>query len=110
MIKEILSKFNLNYEDLNTAEKETLEQWSKVSQKELKVEDIKNFVSSMANSLTKELVNYDTPQSFTALLFRKKRRKHIEARLKNLLLLKEFIESPERAKKVIEQMLNNIKK
>ena len=110
MIKEILAQFNLNYEDLNTAEKETLKQWAEISTKELKVDDIKNFVNAMKDSLTKELVGYDTPKSFTELLFRKKRKIHIEARLKNLLLLKEFIESPERAKKIVEEMIKNVKK
>lgn len=110
-MNEILKKFGLNYEDLNAVEKQTLEDMSKrFSVAELTLEDVKQAIASMIESLEKELVGYDTPATLPAIFFRKKRRMHIEARLHNLLLLRDFMLSPEKARKVVEDMLKNVKK
>lgn len=110
MIKELLNKYGLNYEDLNVAEKQTLEEMAgRFQVEELKIDDVRSAVNTMIESLTKELVNYDTPSTIPAIFFRKKKRVHIEARLHNLLLLRDFMLSPERARKVVENMLANIK-
>ncbi len=111
MFKEILNKYGLKYEDLNAAEKQTLEEMSKTYQvKDLTVVDIREAIDAMIESLTKELVSYETPAGLIAFLFRKKRRIHVEARLHNYLMLRELLAGPERARKAVERMLQNIKK
>ena len=110
MFQEILKKFGLNYEQLNSAEKDTLEQMvENYTASELKVSDIRSAVDAMIESLTKELVSYGTPKTLMELFFRKKRRIHVEARLSNMLLIKDLLASPERARQALEKAIKNLK-
>jgi uncharacterized protein YoxC len=100
MIDEILSKLNLKYEDLNVAEKETLNQWLDVlASKKLSIEDVKNYVRQMISSVEQELakIEHNSKQD----LF-------LKARIRNYILLEGFLESPEKAKKALENMLSRL--
>lgn len=111
MIWQLLEKLGLKYEDLNSAERDTFQRISeKYSIKELKVEDLKEYIGQMVDALTKELVGYETPKSFVEMVTWRKRKVHLEARLKNALMFQDFLTSPDRAKKMVEQMLENLKK
>lgn len=110
MITELLEKYNLKYEDLNTAEKQYLEDLEKnFTVKELTVADIQRFINGSIDALTNELVSYNVPDNFVKYFFTKKRRIHVEARLKNLMMMRDFISSPAKAKETVERMLKTLK-
>jgi hypothetical protein len=100
MLDEILKRYNLKLEDLNAQERETLLTWAqKLQTKALTLEDVRDYVSRMAESIEREF-DYDTPKEKDLML---------KARLKNYILLRDFLLSPERARKIIEEALKNIK-
>jgi len=101
-ITELLNKYNLKYEDLNVAEKETLENWLRaISNTELTVEAIKEYIEKMIDGVETELAEVDLPRNKDLFL---------KARLRNYLLLKSFLEGPEKARKALEKQLSSIKK
>lgn len=101
MISNLLEKFGLKHEELNVAERETLDNWLKVlSEKQLTVEGVKEYIRKMIDGVEMELVGSDIPK--TKDLF-------LKARLRNYLLLAAFLESPDKAKKALENQLKNIK-
>lgn|SRR3990167_3633320 len=100
MIDDLLSKLGLKYENLNVAEKETLNQWlDLLSSKNLTVDDIKLYIRQMIYSVEQELteVKHDSKQD----LF-------LKARLRNYFLLEAFLETPEKAKRALESMLSRM--
>jgi len=102
MIDGILKKFGLKYEDLNEAEKETLRSWlENLSKQEITVEKIKEYIRNMLSGVEKELAQDNLPKTKDIFL---------KARMRNYLLLLDFLTSPEKAKKVVEEQLKNIKK
>jgi hypothetical protein len=101
MFDKLLSKFGVQYEDLNTLEKETLTKWlENLSTKQLTVDSIKEHVTELIIAVEKELSAYDLPKEKDLFL---------KARLKNYLLLQDFLTSPDKAQKHIEESLKNIK-
>lgn len=109
MFEDILHKVGVKKEDLTSAELSTLQQWQEaLAQNQLTVPSIANYVDSMVASIERELFDYETPASFVALLFRRKRRRSLEARLMNYILLRDFLKSPEKAKRFIEAQLKNL--
>lgn len=102
MIDEILKKFSLKYEDLNQAEKDTLNVWiSSLQNKQLTPEKIKDYIVTMRYSVEQELVKTD---------INSKQDLFLKARLKNYMLLEALLTSPGRAKEQLEQALSSIKK
>ena len=100
-ISDILKKFHLSYEDLNAAEKETLNNWlNKLNKTEIKPEDVKNYIREMISGVETELTEAD---------YHSKKDIFLKARLKNYLLLEAFLESPEKARKALEKQLANLK-
>ena len=82
------------YDKLNSAERETYKQHLKVIEgKTISVGDIKNFVRLMITNIEKVLVDTkeNSPES-----------KNLKARLKNFLMLEQYLFSPERAKEALE--------
>ena len=111
MTLELLEKMGLKWEDLNTAEKQYLEDLERSYQvKELTLADITKFVNGSIDGIVNELVAYKEPESMVKWLFRRKRRIHLEARLKNLLMLREFISAPAKAREVLQKMMKNREK
>lgn len=107
--EEILNKFGLKYEDLNTVEKETYNSMiSGIKQSSLNSEKLKEYVSRMRYAVEEELVN--EPEHIRIFIFKFENRKQIylKARLRNYMLLEAFLESPKRAKEALERALAGI--
>jgi len=102
MLQSLLDKFGVKYEDLTTAEKETLKQWTQaLSQKELTLTDVKDYVRTLIEGVERELANYNLEKNQDLFL---------KARLKNYLMISDFLTGPEKAHKYIEQSLQNLTK
>lgn len=99
-IDSILERFNLKYDDLNTAEQETLEMWTRsLSSNQISVEIIKKYIDSMKTAVEEELasVSHNNKQDI-----------FLKARLRNYILLRSFLETPDKAKESLEKMLSGI--
>lgn len=100
-IDEFLSKIGVPYEKLEEEERKTLLEWLKnLSERRLSPEDIKTNVRKMADGVANELCKSALPRKEDIFL---------KARLKNYLLLLDFLNAPEEAKKSLERYLKNIK-
>jgi hypothetical protein len=97
MIDQILEKVGLKYEDLNTAERETLGTWMEaLSRNKLTLEGVKTYVSSMRDSVEQELTKTDLNSKQDLLL---------KARLRNYMLLEAFLSTPEKAQQALERSM-----
>ena len=98
---ELLENRGIKYETLTTAEKDTLQQWTtSLASKELTLQDIKDHIRALIEAVERELANYNLDK--TQDLF-------LKARLKNYLMISDFLTGPDKAKKYIEQTLENLK-
>lgn len=111
MIEELLAKYGLTYEDLDTpghsGEKEYLFKLeADLKKNALTVEGIRDYISSLREGVERELV--DEPELKYIFI---PNRKHLmlKARLKNYLLLELFLSTPEKLKAEIERNLQAIK-
>lgn len=110
MLNQLLSKYNLKYEDLNPAERETLNNWmSTLSSRQLSVQDIKDYVAQLISAVEREMAEIKETTSLWTFLFGWKKDFYAKARLKNYLMLQDFLTSSDRAQKYIEQSIKNIK-
>lgn len=101
-ISDLLAKYNLKYEDLNSAEQETLKGWlEELASREITLDDVKNYIHEMITGVETELSEYDLNWKKDIFL---------KSRLRNYLLLLAFLESPEKAKQALEKQIKNIKK
>jgi hypothetical protein len=101
-VDTVLEKYNLKYEDLNVAERETLNSWLKaLSERKITLESVKEYIAAMRDGVEQELikVGYESKQD----LF-------LKARLRNYMLLEAFLLTPEKAKKALEQAMSGLKK
>lgn len=100
VIDELLKKFGLKYEDLNSAEVETLNSWlSSLGQGSLSVERVREYISAMREAVETELTKTEHDNKQCTLL---------KARLRNYMLLDAFLTSPEKAKKHLEAAISGI--
>ena len=101
MLQALLDKFNVKYENLTTAEKETLNQWLQaLSKSELTLNSVKEYIRALIEGVERELANYNLNKNQDLFL---------KARLKNYLMISDFLTGPDKAKKYIEQSLQNLK-
>jgi hypothetical protein len=103
---EILQKFGLKFEDLSSAERDTLNQWiQSLGKNTLSVEMIRGYISNMKASVEDELTKTD---------LKTKQDIYLKARLRNYMLLEAFLSTPTKAKEAMEQalagMVGNVKK
>jgi hypothetical protein len=106
----LLDNFGIEYDQLNPAEKETLQEWQKALEKnQITLKDVKGYVSNLIEAVQKELADIREATSFWTYLFGWKKDFYIKARLKNYLMLHDFLTGPEKARKYIEQSLSQIK-
>ena len=111
LTSEIEEKFKLKIEDLNAAEKETYFKMLEVVQNsQMSPEKLKEYISSMREAVTKELI--DEPEFNYILIFKIPNRRQIllKARLKNYMLLESFLDSPIKAQEALEGMIGNLSK
>lgn len=102
IIDTVLEKFNLDYEDLNASERETLNKWlEQLSSRKLSIEDVKEYLKQMIFAVQNELTDVKHGRNKDMFL---------KARLKNYMLLDAFLDGPEKAKKRLEAHLSQITK
>lgn len=107
MLDQLLQRLGLKYEDLSAVEKETLNNWLQVLNKnELSVDKIREYVGTMRESVETELSNHRS--GFIKRLWDGDRDTILKARLRNYMLLDAFLSSPEKAKKQIEKTMAGI--
>jgi hypothetical protein len=100
MLNEILQKFGLQYEDLNGAERGTLNSWmTALQQNELTVNTIKLYIGAMRDAVEAEITTTENNSKKDLLL---------KARLRNYMLLEAFLSTPEKAKKALERAVAGI--
>lgn len=109
MPQSILEKLNINFDDLNQAERDTYLQWQQsLANKTLSVGNVKDYVLQMAEGVQAELVGFTEPKSVWEFIFRKRKALYLTARLRNYMLLASFLTGPEKAQKALERSLSNI--
>jgi len=97
ILDNILETTGLKYEDLNKAERETLDGWMEaLSKNQLTVERVREHISAMKDAVERELCK--SKLSHKNDLF-------LKARLRNYMLLEAFLSTPERAKQQLEGAL-----
>src|SRR4051812_19783963 len=110
MLSNLLEKHGIKYEDLNAVEKETLSKWQEVLLKnELNLPAVKDYIGQLIEAVERELADVKESTSLWSFLFRKKDI-FLKARLKNYLMIQDFLSGPDKARKYIEQSLQNINK
>jgi hypothetical protein len=70
---------------------------------------VKNYVGDLIRGVERSLVDLEEPKTIWSIFFQKKRDLHRRARLKNYLMLQDFLTGPDKAKKWIEQQISTIK-
>jgi hypothetical protein len=108
-LSQLLEQHGLEFKDLNSQERETLEKWSKAWQRqEITPEKIAEMLAMLIEGVQKELADVKESTSFFSWLFNRKKDIFLKARLKNYLMLRDFVTGPEKARKFIEENLKNI--
>lgn len=105
----IEEKLGLKIEKLRADEKQTyFSMLDAVKQAEMTPEKLKDYIVSMREAVTKELVN--EPEFNYIFIFKVPNRRQIllKARLQNYMLLEAFLSTPEKAKAQLEEMISNI--
>lgn len=96
----LLKKHGLKYEDLNAAERETYTSMvASLQQNVLTVEAIRAYIDNMIHSVEDELSRFDLGSKQDIFL---------KARLRNYMLLRAVLQSPEKAKKQLELALKGM--
>ena len=104
MFDDLLKQAGIDPKSMNEEEIKVMEGWAEMySAKTLTLSDIKDFVSNIIEAVERELSGVKPPDNFVSLLFRKRRETHLKARLYNLIVLRDFINQP-------DKMLASLKK
>lgn len=91
MLLEVLKKLGINYENLEEWEKQSFDEYEKrLATKEIKLDDVKDFVSFQISTLQSQLLSYDNSKDKDLFL---------KACLRNMMILSAFIGSSENQKK-----------
>ena len=96
-LDKILEEQGLQYEDLDAAERETYRK-ANFNLKILSIGDVKNYVSYMKDSVA--LLLADTPWEEELKIV------HLQARLKNYVLLEAFLTRPEKAEEAFRKQMD----
>jgi len=99
-ITEILTKLNLNFEDLNASEKETYQNWEETLRgKEITIDVLKEFIKSQIEIIIDNIAVPNISKNEEDIL---------KAQVRNYKTLLAFINYPERSKAFLENHLNNL--
>jgi len=104
---ELAKLFNIDtngvkYEDMSVDEKETFRQMlDTVQKRSLTLDDFKEYIHMLRDSVENEIVKYDNAPEKDLLL---------KGRLKNYMTLESFLTAPDKAKKQLEKALRNVAK
>ncbi len=100
MIDEILQRIGLKYEDLTSAERDTLSGWMEaLDSNQLTLDRVRVFVHQLRDHVEQEVVTVDNGSKQDIFL---------KARLRNLMLIEAFMTSPEQAKAALERAIAGI--
>lgn len=105
-IDALLERADLKYEDLNAIERKTFNDMvEKVSKTEINNETLKEYISTMKESVERELA--DEPEHVRVWIFAFRNDKNIllKARIRNYMLLEAFLESPKKAKEALDRAI-----
>jgi len=124
IVDEILTKVGIEFEDLNSAERETLLQWTQVlDSNQLDVDSIRRFIHSLKTSVQTELesLRSETPRSWMSIMalfipfyglikkwYQDEHRLFLEARLRNYMLIESFLIGPKKAKESLDRAIAGI--
>jgi len=100
MLDELLEKVGLKFEDLNSAERDTLFSWHEALTKNaLTLEGVRQYILAMKESVESELTvsRVDSKQDLL-----------LKARLRNYMLLDAFLSTPEKATKALERAISGM--
>jgi hypothetical protein len=110
MLSNLLDKYGIKYDDMNALERETFDSWSKsLASKQLTLTDVETHVKSLIEAVNKDLADLKESTSFWTYLYQWKRDTYLKARLRNYMMLYDFLTAPAKARQFIEQSLQNIK-
>lgn len=107
---KILDKLGLKYDDLNVAERETLNQWLEtISKTQLTLEKVKAYVAAMRSSVAQEISK--EPTFIRIFIFKVENPQliRLQARLRNYIMLEDFLTAPDRARAAIDELANRVK-
>jgi hypothetical protein len=108
---EQLEQKGIRYDQLNAAEKETFNQWQKsLTEKQITLENVKDYVGKLIEAVERELTELKETTSLWTFLFSWKKDYYLKARLRNYLMIHDYLSGPEKARKYIEQSISNINK
>lgn len=99
-LDKLLEKVGLTYEELTSAERDTLGTWMEsLSKSKISISSVKDYISSMRDAVELELTKTDLNSKQDLLL---------KARLKNYMLLEAFLTTPEKAKEALERAISGM--
>jgi hypothetical protein len=102
VLEEIKSRLGLSFEDLKSAERDTLMGWlNALDKQQVTPESILSYVSRLRQIVDTELATHKLSA---------KEDLYLKARLKNYILLEAFLRGPAEAKKAIEMYVKRLKK
>ena len=106
---QILEKFGLKYEELDSAERETLKGWmDALDNNQMTLPLLQSFVRKIKSDIEQELAN--EPEYITVFVFKFRNDKNIflKARLRNIMLLDAFMSSPQQAREALDRAIASI--
>jgi hypothetical protein len=109
MFQQLLKKYGLTYDQLNQAERDTLNQWvDSLRTKTITLEDVKERIAALIRGVESELSTLPEATSLWSRLFHQDKTVYLRARLANYLMLESFLLGPERAQKWLEAHLEHL--
>jgi hypothetical protein len=108
---EQLEEKGIRYDQLNAAEKETFNNWQQsLVSKQLTLENVKDYVAKLIEAVERELTDLKESTSFWTFLSGWKKDYYLKARLRNYLMIHDYLSGTEKARKYVEQSIQNINK
>lgn len=110
-LDQLLEERGLKLEDLQGEAKEQYFEWLNMLETQpLSIEDMKSYLSAEKVKIELSLTEEPEFKYHFFGLFKRENRKHLflKARLRNYLLLEQFLQSPETKKKAIEGYLDRL--
>ena len=96
----ILQRLGLKFDDLTSAERETLMGWmDALKSNQINVSVVKDFVHSLRDNIEGEIVKVENGT---------KQDTYLKARLRNIMLLEAFLSTPEKAQQALDRAVAGI--
>ena len=100
MLENFLKKIGVKgYDELTQEEKAVYQQYQEVLTKQVTVDDIKSFIKAQIDTILISLSDYDNPA---------KKDIYLKARLRDMMMIKALLESPDKAKENLKNVIKNL--